>query len=156
MRVRPYIRMIHSSSYIDALANGEICVAVGWSGDVLMARDRAAEAGQGNVIKYSVPKEGTIIWFDMYAIPADAKHPDNAHAFINFMMRPEIAAKNSSFVNYANGNLASFPLIDEKVRLDPGVYPPPEVKAKLFPDLAETPEYTRLLNRTWTRFTTGK
>jgi len=156
MKVRPYIRMIHSSNYIDALANGEICVAVGWSGDVLQARDRAAEAGQGNVIKYSVPKEGTIIWFDMYAIPADAKHPDNAHAFINFMMRPEIAAKNSSFVNYANGNAASFELIDEKVRLDPGVYPSAEVKAKLFPDLAETPEYTRLLNRAWTRFTTGK
>jgi putrescine transport system substrate-binding protein len=156
LKVRPYIRMIHSSNYIDALANGEICVAVGWSGDVLQARDRAAEAGQGNVIKYSVPKEGTIIWFDMYAIPADAKHPDNAHAFINFMMRPEIAAKNSSFVNYANGNAASFELIDEKVRLDPGVYPSAEVKAKLFPDLAETPEYTRLLNRAWTRFTTGK
>jgi putrescine transport system substrate-binding protein len=156
LKVRPYIRMIHSSNYIDALANGEICIAVGWSGDVLQARDRAAEAGQGNVIKYSVPKEGTIIWFDMYAIPADAKHPDNAHAFINFMMRPEIAAKNSSFVNYANGNAASFELIDEKVRLDPGVYPSAEVKAKLFPDLAETPEYTRLLNRAWTRFTTGK
>jgi putrescine transport system substrate-binding protein len=156
LKVRPYVRMIHSSNYIDALANGEICVAVGWSGDVLQARDRAAEAGQGNVIKYSVPKEGTIIWFDMYAIPADAKHPDNAHSFINFMMRPEIAAKNSSFVNYASGNAASFALVDEKVRLDPGVYPPAEVKAKLFPDLAETPEYTRLLNRTWTRFTTGK
>jgi putrescine transport system substrate-binding protein len=83
LAIRPYIRMIHSSNYIDALANGEICVAVGWSGDVLMARDRADEAGQGNVIKYSVPKEGTIIWFDMYAIPADAKRPDNAHAFIN-------------------------------------------------------------------------
>jgi putrescine transport system substrate-binding protein len=86
MKIRPYVRMIHSSNYIDALANGEICLAVGWSGDVLQARDRAAEAGQGNVIKYSVPKEGTIIWFDMFAVPADAKHPDNAHAFINFMM----------------------------------------------------------------------
>jgi putrescine transport system substrate-binding protein len=75
MKVRPYIRMIHSSNYIDALANGEICIAIGWSGDVLQARDRAAEAGQGNVIKYNVPKEGTIIWFDMFAIPADAPHP---------------------------------------------------------------------------------
>jgi putrescine transport system substrate-binding protein len=92
MAIRPNIRMIHSSNYIDALANGEICLAVGWSGDVLQARDRADEAGQGNVIKYSVPKEGTIMWFDMYAIPADAKHPDNAHTFINFMMRPEVAA----------------------------------------------------------------
>jgi putrescine transport system substrate-binding protein len=156
MKVRPYIRMIHSSNYIDALANGEICIAVGWSGDVLQARDRAAEAGQGNVIKYSVPKEGTIIWFDMFAIPADAPHPDNAHLFIDFMNRPEIASANSNFVNYANGNSASLPMVDESVRSDPGIYPPAEVKAKLFPDLAETAEFTRLLNRTWTRFTTGK
>ncbi len=156
MTIRPYIRMIHSSQYIDALANGEICLALGWSGDVLQARDRANEAGQGNVIKYFVPKEGTIIWFDMYAIPADAPHPDNAHAFINFMMKPEVAAANSNFVNYATGNAASIPLVNEDVRNDPGVYPPPEIKAKLFPDLSETDEFTRLLNRTWTRFTTGK
>ncbi len=156
MKIRPYIRMIHSSNYIDALANGEICLAVGWSGDVLQARDRAAEAGQGNVIKYSVPKEGTIIWFDMFAIPADAKHPDNAHAFINFMMRPDVAAKNSNFINYATGNAAALALTDDAVKNDPGIYPSAEVKAKLFPDLAESPEFTRLLNRTWTRFTTGK
>ena len=156
LKIRPYIRMIHSSNYIDALANGELCIAVGWSGDVLQARDRAAEAGQGNVIKYTIPKEGTIIWFDMYAVPADAKHPDNAHTFINFMMRPEIAAANSNFINYANGNAASLSLVNESVRNDPGIYPSPEVKAKLFPDLAETPEFTRLLNRSWTRFTTGK
>ncbi len=156
MKIRPYIRMIHSSNYIDALANGEICLAVGWSGDVLQARDRAAEVGQGNVIKYSVPKEGTIIWFDMFAIPADAKHPDNAHAFINFMMRPDVAAKNSNFINYATGNAAALALTDDAVKNDPGIYPSAEVKAKLFPDLAESPEFTRLLNRSWTRFTTGK
>jgi putrescine transport system substrate-binding protein len=156
LKVRPYIRMIHSSNYIDALANGEICIAVGWSGDVLQSRDRAEEAGQGNVIKYSVPKEGTIIWFDMYAVPNDAPHPDNAHTFINFMMRPEVAAANSNFINYANGNAASLEFIDESVRNDPGVFPSDEVKAKLFPDLAESAEFTRLLNRSWTRFTTGK
>jgi putrescine transport system substrate-binding protein len=156
MSIRPYIRMIHSSNYIDALANGEICIAVGWSGDILQSRDRAEEAGQGVVIKYEVPKEGTIVWFDMYAIPADAPHPNNAHAFINFMMKPEVAAANSNFVNYATGNAASVALVDESVRNDPGVYPPPEVKAKLFPDLAESEEFTRLLNRSWTRFTTGQ
>ena len=156
MKVRPYIRMIHSSNYIDALANGEICIAIGWSGDVLQARDRAAEAGPDNVIKYNVPKEGTIIWFDMFAIPADAPHPDNAHAFIDFMNRPAVAATNSNFINYANGNSASFEQISEEVRNDPGIYPPAEVKSKLFPDLAESAEFTRLLNRTWTRFTTGK
>ena len=156
MAIRPYIRMIHSSQYIDALANGEICIAVGWSGDMLQARDRAAEAGQGNVIKYSIPKEGTIIWFDVYAIPKDAPHPDNAHAFINFMERTEVAAANSKFINYANGNAASLQFINDAVKYDPGIYPTAEVKAKLFPDLAETEEFTRLLNRTWTRFTTGK
>jgi len=156
MAIRPYVRMIHSSNYIDALANGEICIAVGWSGDVLQARDRAAEVGQGVVIGFSVPKEGTIIWFDMYAIPADAPHPNNAHAFINFMMKPEVAAANSNFVNYATGNAASLPLVDEAVRNDPGVYPSTEVKAKLFPDLASTDEFTRLVNRSWTRFTTGQ
>ncbi|MEY4933618.1 MAG: hypothetical protein RLZZ403_1938, partial [Pseudomonadota bacterium] len=88
--------------------------------------------------------------------PADAKHPDNAHTFINFMMRPDIAAANSNFINYANGNAASFTMINESVRNDPGIFPSAEVKAKLFPDLAETPEFTRLLNRSWTRFTTGK
>ena len=119
-------------------------------------RSRAAEAGQGVEIAMSVPKEGTIIWFDMYAIPADAPHPDNAHAFINFMMKPEVAAANSNFVHYASGNAAAVPLLDPGVRDDPGVYPPPEVMAKLFPNLARSPEFTRALNRTWTRFTTGK
>jgi len=129
---------------------------VGWSGDVLQARDRAEEAGQGVVIRYNVPKEGTIMWFDMYAVPADAPHPGNAHEFINFMMRPEVAAKNSNFVNFATGNAAAVALVDESVRNDPGVYPPAEIKAKLFPDLAEGEEFTRQLNRTWTRFTTGQ
>jgi putrescine transport system substrate-binding protein len=156
MKIRPYVRMIHSSQYIDSLANGDICVAFGWSGDILQAKDRAAEAGQGVEIAMSVPKDGTIIWFDMYAIPADAPHPDNAHAFINFMMKPEVAAANSNFVHYASGNAAAVPLLDASVRDDPGVYPPPDVMAKLFPNLARSPEFTRALNRTWTRFTTGK
>jgi putrescine transport system substrate-binding protein len=156
MKVRPFVRMIHSSQYIDSLANGDICIAVGWSGDILQARDRAAEAGQGVEIEYAVPKEGTIIWFDMFAIPADAPHPNNAHLFIDFMNRPDIAAANSNYINYANGNAASFELVDESVRNDPGVYPPEDIKSKLFPDLAESPEFTRLLNRSWTRFTTGR
>lgn len=156
MKIRPYIRMIHSSQYIDALANGEICLSLGWSGDILQSKSRAEEAKQGVKIGLSVPKEGTIIWFDMYAIPADAPHPDNAHAFINYMMRPEVAAANSNFVHYANGNAASVPLIDPAVHNDPGVYPPKETMDKLFPNLARTAEFTRQMNRTWTRFTTGK
>jgi len=156
LAIRPYLRMIHSSNYIDALANGEICIALGWSGDVLQARDRAAEAGLNQAIKYFVPKEGTIIWFDLLAIPRDAPHPENAHALINFLQRAEVAAANSNFINYANGNAASFPMIDEAIRNDPAIYPPTEVKAKLFPDLAESEEFSRALNRSWTRFVTGK
>ena len=156
MAIRPYLRMIHSSNYIDALANGEICIALGWSGDILQARDRAAEAGLDQAIKYFVPKEGTIIWFDLLAIPRDAPHAENAHALINFLQRAEVAAANSNFINYANGNAASFPMIDEAIRNDPAIYPPAEVKAKLFPDLAESEEFSRALNRSWTRFVTGK
>lgn len=156
LEIRPFIRKINSSQYIEDLANGEVCIAVGWSGDVLQARDRAEEAGQGTVIKYSIPKEGTIIWFDMLTIPADAKHVDNAHQFINYMMDPQVAANNSNYVNYANGNAASLALINDEVKNDPGVYPSTEVKAKLFPELATNEEYTRLLTRTWTRFSTGQ
>ena len=103
-----------------------------------------------------MPKEGTIIWFDMMAIPKDAPHPNNAHAFINYIIKPEVTAAITNYVNYANGNAASLPFVDDAVKNDPGIYPPDEVKAKLFPDLAETQEYTRLLTRTWTRFTTGQ
>jgi putrescine transport system substrate-binding protein len=156
MSIRPYVRMIHSSQYIDALANGEICIALGWSGDILQAKSRAEEAKQGVEIAMTVPKEGTIIWFDMYAIPADAPHPKNAHAFIDFMMRPDVAAATSNFVHYATGNAAAVPLLDPAVRDDQGVYPSAETMAKLFPNLARSPEFTRALNRTWTRFTTGK
>jgi putrescine transport system substrate-binding protein len=156
MKIRPYIKTINSAPYIDSLANGELCLVLGWSGDILQAKSRAEEAKQGVEIGMSVPTDGTIIWFDMYAIPADAPHPDNAHAFINYMMKPEVAAANSNFVHYANGNAASKPLLDPAVRDDPGVYPPPETMAKLFPNLARSPEFTRELNRMWTRFMTGK
>lgn len=156
MAVRPLIRKIHSSQYIEDLANGDICLALGWSGDILQARDRAEEAGRGVVVEYVIPKEGTIIWFDMLAIPADAKHPRNAHAFINYLMDPQVAANNSNFVNYANANAASVEYLDEAVKNDSGVYPPPEVKAKLFPSLAYSEDFQRLMNRMWTRFTTGR
>lgn len=156
MAVRPHIRKIHSSQYIDDLANGELCVAVGWSGDILQARDRAAEAGRGVEVGYVIPKEGAVMWFDMLAIPADARHPGNAHAFINYLMQPEVAAANSNAVNYANGNLTAFEQVDDAVRTDVGVYPPPQVKAKLFPALAYDAGFTRQMTRMWTRFTTGR
>jgi putrescine transport system substrate-binding protein len=156
MKIRPYVRYVNSSKYIEDLANGEVCLSLGWVGDVFQARDRANEAGKGITIKYNIPKEGAIMFFDMLAVPTDAPHPINAHLFIDFLMRPEIAAKNSDFVHYANSNAASYDLISKDVRNDTAVFPPPDVMAKLQPDLAESPQFTRLLTRTWTRFKTGK
>jgi putrescine transport system substrate-binding protein len=156
MKVRPYVRYFHSSQYINDLANGEICAALGWSGDILQAQARGAEAEKPVNVAYAIPKEGAIIWFDNLAIPADAPHPDNAHKFINYIMEPAVIAAISNYVAYANGNAASFDLIDEAVRTDPSVYPPPEVKAKLYPSLAESQEYSRLSNRAWTTVRTGQ
>jgi putrescine transport system substrate-binding protein len=156
LAIRPYIRMITSAQYIEGLANGELCIAVGYSGDILQARDRAAEAGKPVDIRYSIPKEGALMWFDTLAIPADAKHPGNAHLFIDYLLRPEIAARNSDFVNYANANAKATELVNEELRNDPGIYPNAETKARLQPNLSKSAEYTRLLNRAWTRFTTGR
>jgi putrescine transport system substrate-binding protein len=156
MKVRPYVRYLHSSQYINDLANGEICVALGWSGDILQAQARGAEAATPVAVKYSIPKEGAIMWFDMLAIPADAPHPNNAHEYINYLMEPAVIAAVSNYVAYANGNSASFEMVDEAVRTDPSVYPTPEVKAKLYPHLAESQDYSRLSNRAWTRFRTGQ
>jgi putrescine transport system substrate-binding protein len=156
MAVRPYVRMIHSSALTDALANGELCLTVNWNGPVAQARRIAAEAGLDHVIKYSIPKEGTIGWFDSMAIPKDALHTESAHAFINFMQRPEVAAANSNFIGYANGNGASYLLIEESIRTDPGVYAPAEVKSRVTVDVSDSEQYSRLRNRTWSRFVAGK
>jgi putrescine transport system substrate-binding protein len=156
MKIRPYLRTIHSSQYIEQLANGELCIVVGYSGDVLQASDRAEEAGKPLDIGYSIPKEGALMWFDTLAVPADAAHKDAAHRFIDYLLRPDVAAKNSNFVNYANANKEATALINEDLRNDVGIYPPAEVKARLQPSLAKSADFTRALNRTWTRFMTGK
>ncbi|MDE0228493.1 MAG: extracellular solute-binding protein, partial [Spirochaetaceae bacterium] len=145
-----------SSQNINDLANGEICVAMGWSGDMLIARDRAAEAGQGVEVAYTIPREGAVIWFDNLAIPSDAPHPDNAHLFLDYMMEPEVAAAISNYVFYANANRASLPHVDEEVKTDPAIYPSAEVKDNLFADLADSAEFTRLLTRAWTTVKTGR
>ncbi len=150
LAIRPYIRKFHSSEYINALANGDICIAVGWSGDVIQARDRADEAENGVVIKYSIPNEGALMWFDMLAVPGDALHPNNAHAFIDYILRPEVMAKASNYVYYANGNLASQELLDEEVIGDPTIYPPPEVMARLYTTRPYPPDVQRLVTRIWT------
>jgi putrescine transport system substrate-binding protein len=156
LSIRPYVRYFHSSQYIDDLGNGEVCLSVGYSGDVFIARDAAAEAKQGVEINYVIPEEGALKWFDMFAIPVDAPHPDNAHKFIDFMLRPDIAAANSNYVFYASGNKAAVALMDDAVKNDPAIYPPAEIQAKLFPLKAHTPDYDELLTRSWTKIKTGQ
>jgi putrescine transport system substrate-binding protein len=156
LSIRPSIRKFHSSEYINALANGDICLAVGWSGDIFQARDRAAEADQGVAIAYSIPKEGAQMWFDQMAIPADAPHPDEAHEFLNYMMRPDVIAKASNYVFYANGNAASKELLDEDVIGDPAVYPDDETMNKLFTTVPLDARTQRLVTRIWTRVVTGQ
>ena len=123
VKVRPSVRKFHSSEYLNALASGEICFVVGWSGDIKQAQKRAAEAKSGVEIGYAIPQTGAQMLFDNFAIPKDAKNVEEAHIFINYMLRPEVAAKNSNFVAYANGNLASQKLIDKAVLNDPTIYP---------------------------------
>lgn len=156
MSIRPYVRYVHSSRYINDLANGDICLALGWSGDVKQAHDRAQEAGRGIDVRYSIPKEGAISNYDMLAIPADAPHPLNAYRFINYLLRPDVAAENTNFLKYANSVPASLPLLKESVRNDPGIYPPPAVRATFVPERAHSLQFMRLLNRAWTRFKTGE
>lgn len=156
LKVRPHIRYFHSSRYINDLANGDICLVLGWSGDILQAKARAAESEKKLEIAYSIPKEGTLINFDTMAVPKDAPHPENALAWIDFNMRPEIAAANSSYVSYANPIPESLPLMDQAVAKDPGVFPPDDVKAKLFVVETSDAKLLRLQNRLWTRVVSGQ
>ena len=155
-KVRPYVRYFHASQYINDLATGEICVSLGWSGDVIQARDRAAEAEAPVDIAYAIPKQGAMLWFDTLAIPADAPHPDNAHAFLNFLMEPEVIAGVSNYVAFANANAAALQFVDDEVKSDPSIYPTPEVMKNLHPDIVESQEFSRDLNRAWTRIRTGQ
>jgi putrescine transport system substrate-binding protein len=156
LKIRPYIRNINSSEYIEALANGDLCIAVGYNGDVMQARDRAHEANKGIDIDYVVPKEGTILWFDMMAIPADAPNPDSAYAFMNYIMTPQVSADISNFKRYANANLASQPLVQPAVKEDPRIYPPADLRQKLTVQTADSGEQTRAITRVWQKFKTGQ
>jgi len=156
LKVRPYVRKFHSSEFINGLANGDICVAVGWSGDVFQARSRAEEAKNGVELAYAIPKEGTQMWFDQMAIPADAPHKEEALEFLNYMMKPEVIAKSSNYVFYANGNKASQEFLDPEVKDDPAVYPDAATMAKLFVNTALDPKTQRLFTRTWTKVVTGQ
>jgi putrescine transport system substrate-binding protein len=155
-RIRPYVRKFHSSEYLSALATGEICFVVGWSGDIMQARSRAAEAKNGIEIGYAIPKEGAQMFFDNLAIPADARNVAEAYELINYLYRPDVAAKNSDFLSYANGNLASQKLIDPKIFNDKAIYPDDATLAKLFVITARDPATQRIINRLWTRVKTGR
>jgi len=156
LTIRPSVKKFHSSEYINALANGDICLAVGWSGDILQARDRAAEADQGVTIEYVIPKEGALMWFDNMAIPADASHVEEAHEFLNYIMKPEAMAKASNYVYYANGNAASKPFLNEDVIGDTAIYPDEETISRLYSTSPKDQRTQRVMTRTWTKVVTGQ
>ncbi len=154
--VRPFVRKFHSSEYINALANGDICIALGWSGDVFQARNRATEAKAGVELGYVIPPQGAQMWFDMMAIPADAPHVEEAHAFLNYMMKPEVIAKASNVVFYANGNKGSQAFIDKAVIDDKAIYPTDDVMKKLFTVTPYDQKTQRQVTRLWTRIVSGQ
>ncbi len=156
MAIRPNIQKFHSSEYINALANGDICLAIGWSGDVLQARDRADEAENGVTIKYVAPDEGALMWFDQMAIPADAPHKEEAHIFLNYIMKPEVMAKASNYVYYANGNKASQAFLAEDVIGDPAIYPTPAALETLYTTSPYAPKVQRVVTRLWTKVKSGQ
>src|SRR5476649_336196 len=154
--VRPYIRKFHSSEYINALAGGDICLAFGYSGDVLQARDRAAKAREKREIAYAVPHEGAMLWVDVAAIPKDAPHPDTAYRFLDFMLEPKVAAASSTVTGYANANLPATALLDKSISENPWIYPTEGDRARLYTISAGTAELTRERTRLWTAIKTGR
>jgi putrescine transport system substrate-binding protein len=156
LKIRPYVRKFHSSEYLNALATGEICFVVGFSGDIKQAQKRAAEAKGGVAIGYAIPKEGAQLWFDNLAIPKDAPDLAEAHALINYLLKPEVAAKNTNFIAYANGNVASQKFVDHAILDDRTIYPDAATMAKLYTITAHDQKTQRLINRLWTRIKTGR
>ena len=154
--VRPHIRYFHNSQTINDLANGDLCVAHGYSGDMLQARDRAIEAKNGVHLEYVIPQEGAVVWTDVMVIPADAQNPDAAHKFINYILQPENAAPISNFVSYANANSKATALVDESIRNNPGIYPPATTMEKLVTMKTPTDREARDMTRAWTRVKTGR
>jgi putrescine transport system substrate-binding protein len=156
IKLRPSVRKFHSSDYLNALAGGEVCLVIGFSGDVKQAQKRAAEAKGGIEIAYAIPKEGAQLWFDNFAIPKDANNVEEAHAFINFMQKPEVAARNSNYVSYANGNLASQKFVDPALLNDKTVYPDEATMARFYTVKSHDQKTERLINRLWTRIKIGR
>jgi putrescine transport system substrate-binding protein len=159
-KVRPSVRKFHSSEYLTALATGEICLVVGWSGDIKQSQKRAAEARAGGKsdieVGYAIPKTGAQMFFDNFAIPKDARNVEEAHEFINYMLRPDVAAKNTNLVAYPNGNLASQKLVDPAILKDVTIYPDEETMKRLYIVTARDAKTQRGINRLWTKVKTGR
>ncbi len=156
MKVREHVTYFHSSKYINDLANGDICMAIGWSGDVVQAATRAEEAENGVNVQYVIPKEGAGLWFDMIAIPADAPNVENAHIFINYLLRADVIAEITNYVWYANPNSASYDLVDKEITGDTSIYPDTKTKKKLYTFDVLPPKYDRIMNRILTKMRTGQ
>jgi putrescine transport system substrate-binding protein len=156
MKVRPHVKNFVTGQTINDLAGGDTCVAMGYSGDVIQAQARAEEVGNGVNVEYVTPKEGVQLWFDMLTIPADAPNPDGAHAFIDFVLQPEVMAGITNFVNYGNAVPDSIPMVDEAVRTNPAVFPPQEARARMFTVKAVSARAERDRTRSWTRIKTGR
>ena len=155
LAVRPYIRKISSGSLVDDVATGELCLIIASNGDALQARERTRIAANGIQIRYVIPKEGAVMWFDTAAIPADAPHPDNAHRLVDFLLDPAIAAQNSNAIHFPTGNAAAQPMLEPNLA-NAAIFPRDELASRLIPERAKSEAYARLRTRMWTRFRTGK
>ena len=155
-KIRPYVRTIDSSAYIQALANGEICIALGTNGDLVQARKQARDSKNGISMTYIIPKEGSILWIDNFAIPKDAPHVANAYLLLDYLMNPHAIAQTSNAIGFANGNAAATPFLDPAVAADPIIYPTPEDRQRLFVQTEDLPEQSRAITRIWQKFKTGQ
>jgi putrescine transport system substrate-binding protein len=153
--VRPYIRYFSSAKMLVDLPNEEVCIAMSWSGDYAQAMYRAQEVGKPVQLAYTMPREGTLAWFDLWFIPADAPHPDNAHLFLNYLLRPKVIADVSNEVRYAAPNTPAMPFVLPEVRNDPAVYPPEAVRLSLHKGVLHSPKEERARSRLWSRVKTG-
>lgn len=156
MKIRPFLKLFDSQQYLNSLPNGDMCLVMTWSGDYAVAANRATEAGLDIELAYTIPKEGSNIWFDAMLIPSDAPNPDNAHLFLNYMMRPDVIADATNYIYYANGNLASRPMILPEILEDPAIYPGEDVQKRMFPSVERDEKVQRVITREWTRLKTGQ
>ncbi len=155
MKLRPHIRYFNSAKFISDLANGDICVVVGWAGGVYEAQQTSERAGNGRNLVYSIPSEGAPVWVENMVLLNDAPHPEAGLSFINYMLRPEVIADTSNFVGYPNANKDSTALVEQKVRDNPMVYPPKEAISTLFPLEPLPLKLERVRTRVWSKVKTG-